>query len=187
MTYLSKGIVCDGSTEQLLKISHCGGEYILKGMEAALWLNGRYEIAEVESAAEDQAAGHLQRMGLVECEEDGTPISIYRILTRCILCPAVSKRVSLPLRGLEKQIMTWMAKAGLHLTLAELIYLIAHDVAPAEELLYAENRQALVERIYTMPTVADCILESQMEKADCRDTVVRTVLQLLKKKRIVIL
>lgn len=187
MAYLSKGIVCSGSTEQLLRISHCGSEYTLKGKEAALWLNGRYGIATAQSVLEEQAVGHLQRIGLVECEEEDSAICKYRILAKCILCPVASKGVSLPLRGLEKRVMTWMTKAGLHLSLAELICLIDHDVAPADELLYAANRQTLVERIYTVDTIADCILETQMEAAACRDSVVHTVLRLLKKKKIVIL
>lgn len=187
MTYLSKGIVGNGSTEQLLIISHCGGEYTLKGKEAACWLNGRFETSTVKSVVEEHAVGHLQRIGLAECEDEDSEISKYRILTRCILCPAVSKGVSLPLRGLEKRLMIWLTKAGLHLTLAELIYLIDRDVPPSENLLYTSNRQTLVERIYTVDTIADCILETQMEAAASRDAVVQAVLRLLKKKRIVIL
>lgn len=187
MTYLSKGIVCDGSTEQYLKISHCGGEYTLKGREAACWLNGRYETSTAKSVMEEHAVGHLQRMGLVECEDEDSEISKYRILTRCILCPSVLKGISLPLRGLEKQVMIWLTKAGLHLTLAELIYLIDRDVPASEDLLYTSNRQALVERIYTVDTISDCILETQMEAAASRDDVVNTVLRLIKKKKIVIL
>lgn len=187
MIYLSKGIVCNGSTEQLLKISHCGGEFILKEKDAALWLNGRYGTAAVNSAADEHSAGHLQRMGLVECEDGDTMASVYRILTRCILCPAVFKGVALTLQGVEKRVMIWMTKAGLHLSIAELIYLIDHDVIPVEELLYAENRQALVEQIYTVDTIADRILETQMEEALRRDEVLCAVLRLLKKKKIVIL
>ena len=187
MTYLSKGVVCSGATEQLLKLSHCGGEYTLKGKEAALWLNGRYGFFTVTSVADEQAVGHLQRMGLVECEEENSTTCEYRILTRCIPCPALSKGVSLPLRGLEKRVMIWLTKAGLHLTLAELIYLIDHDVPPSDDLLYTSNRQALVERIYTVDTIADCMLETQMETAASRDAVVHAVLRLLKKKKIVIL
>lgn len=187
MTYLSKGIVYRGSTEQLLKISHCGCEYVLKGREAALWLNGRYGISSTQSPVEEQTIVQLHRMGLVECVEDSSSVSVYRILSRCILYPALSKRASLPLHGLEKRVMTWLTKAGLHLTLAELVYLIEHDIAPGEQFLYAANRQALIEQIYTVDTIADCILEIQMESAAGRDAVVLAVLQLLKKKKIVIL
>ena len=83
--------------------------------------------------------------------------------------------------------MIWLTKAGLHLTSAELIYLIDHDVPPSEDLLYTSNRQALVERIYTVDTTADCILETQMEAVASRDNVVNTVLRLIKKKKLVIL
>lgn len=83
--------------------------------------------------------------------------------------------------------MNWLTKAGLRLSTAELIYLVDRDVRPCEKLLYTTNRQALVERIYTVDTISDNVLETQMEAAKRRDDTVQALLQLIKKKRIVVL
>ena len=54
-------------------------------------------------------------------------------------------------------------------------------------LLYAENRQSLIERIYTKGTITDGLLESKMEKAVCRDEIISSILDLIAKKRLVVL
>lgn len=187
MMYLSKGIVCNGSTEQLLRVAHGGYEYELHGKEAELWLNARFGIVRLVSAADERVLGHLQRMGLVECEYEETDVGKYRILTNCVLCPAKRRGLRFPLTSLDQRIMTWLTKAGLRLSTAELVYLVDRKVNPTEELLYASNRQALVERIYTVDTIADNVLENQMASASRRDETVQALLCLLKKKRIVVL
>lgn len=187
MMYLSKGIVCNGSTEQLLRVDHGGYEYELHGKEAALWLNGRFGIAKPASSAEERALEHLQRMGLAECEYEETSLAKYRILTNCVLCPTKRHGIHFPLSGLEQQIMLWLTKAGLRLSTAELVYLVDRNVAPSEDLLYIANRQALVEKIYTVDTIADNVFENQMESAVLRGDTVQALLRLLKKKKIVVL
>lgn len=187
MIYLSKGMVLNGSTEGRLEISRGGQSFLLTGMEAALWLNGRSVFCETHSPAEEQCLRHLIRMGLAEAEENADDTAKYRILSRCVCCPASVKKLVLPLTGTEKTVWTWLEKAGLRLTTAELVYLMEHQIQPEENLLYEENRQALVEAIYTRDTIADNILENQMEAAACRDEVVRVLLQLLKRKRILVL
>lgn len=186
MIYLSKGMVQKESTEERLDISRGGQHFLLTGMEAALWLNGRFSFSAVQSPVEERALQHLVRMGLAESEEDSMT-GRYRILSRCVCCPAKTKKITLPLTQKEKVAWTWLCKAGLRLSTAELIYLLEHQIQPEEKLLYEENRQALVETIYTQDTIADNILENQMETAACRDEVVQVLLQLLKKKRILIL
>ncbi len=188
MIYISKGLVCKGSTEELLKITYRGSSFQLSGALAYCWLNGRYGFARSKSIQEENALRHLKSMGLVECEDTDSDISRYRILSRCILCPAKKQGVALSVLGKEEKIaMTWLTKAGLRLSTAELVYLFENHIQPTEQLLYAENRQALVDRLYTADTIADNVLETQMERAQTRDAVVKTVLGLLRKKRLVVL
>lgn len=184
MIYLSKGIVCEGSTEERLTIAHCGQEFILTGTEAVVWQNGQFEIGHTR---EGWALEHLYRMGLVEYEQEDIALSRYRILSRCICCPGKAKVLQRPLKGAQMHLFIWLTKAGLRLTLAELIYLTEHDILPSENLLYEHNRQTLVETIYTRETIEDNILENKMERAFCRDEVVGQLLQLLKRKRLILL
>ena len=93
----------------------------------------------------------------------------------------------MPLNALESQTLQWLRQAGLRLTMAELVFLREHGIAPSAELLGEENRQALTEAIYTQENIFDNVLEAQMEHASCREEMVRAVLGLLKKKRIVLL
>ena len=71
--------------------------------------------------------------------------------------------------------------------MAELVFLMDRQVKPELSLLGQENKQALIERIYTSETIFDNVLENQMEHAPGRDRIVRAVLSLLKKKHIVLL
>jgi len=185
MIYISKGLVCKGSTEEILEVAHRGQSFQLTGAPAYTWLNGRYGFARSKTFQEENALRQLSRMGLAEYEDEETAVSQYRILSRCILCPV--KKRGLSVLGMEKELLTWITKAGLRLSTAELVYLVEHQIRPIEELLYEENRQALVERIYTVDTIADNLLETQMEQATERDAVVKTILQLLRKKRLVVL
>lgn len=183
MIYLSKGAVCKGSTEERLKIAHCGNEFILIKSEAVLWLNGQFGFAET---SDHGILKHLERMGLVECEQENSVISRYRILTRCVCCPA-KKSSGIFSGALEKELLIWLTRAGLRLSAAELIFLTEKQIKPVENLLYESNRQALVEAIYTPNNISDNLLEFQMERSASRDLVVNALLGLLKKKKLVIL
>lgn len=187
MIYISKGIAGEASTTKLVQVIRGGQNIYLSGKEAELWLRGRFSFAFSQTQAEDLALQHLIRMGLAEAEAEETKATQYRILTRCVCCPSKKAKGSFELFGEEKTILFWLINAGLRLSTAELVYLIENKIEAEPELLYQENRQALVEAIYTADTVADDILETQMEKAQCRDRVVQSLLSLLKKRKILML
>ena len=106
-------------------------------------------------------------------------------LTRCIIVPTVKERVFLSRD--EKFMLAWLRGAGLHLTMAELVFLSEHRVEPSPELLSEGNAQALTERIYTPETIRDNALEKLMERAGCLGEVVNAVMSLLRKKLAVLL
>lgn len=87
----------------------------------------------------------------------------------------------------EKTVLSWLVNAGIRLSTAELVYLIENKVEAGPKFFYPDNRQALVEAIYTVDTITDNILENQMATAGCRDRVVQSILSLLKKKKLLIL
>lgn len=186
MIYLSKGIVQKGSTEQLLNVLHCGQKYELTGTDAAMWLNGRYGFAKVRDIKEQRAVGHLQALGLIESEPENDSIARYRIATRCVFCPADTRKRSVA-RECDKAILFWLRNAGVRLTVAELVYLFERGVEPTKDILYTDNRQKLIERIYTQDTIGDNLLEAQMESAGCRDEIVAGLMRLLKKKQLLVL
>ena len=179
MIYLSKGIVQKGSTEQLLFVLYGGQKFELTGNAATAWLNGRFSFAEALGRNEPPVA-YLQKLGLVETETDNDELSRYRIASRCTT-------ESVVLRAMDKEILQWLKNAGVRLTVAELVYLIENGIKPTQDLLHTDNRQRLIERIYTVDTIADNLLETQMEAAECRDAVVQSLLRLLKKKLVLVL
>lgn len=187
MIYISKGIAGKASTTKLVQVIRGGQNIYLSEKEAELWLRGRFSFSFSQTQEEDRALQHLIRMGLAEAEADETKAAQYRILTRCVCCPSKTAKRSLGLFGEEKAILFWLINAGLRLSTAELVYLIENKIEAEPELLYQENRQALVETIYTVDTVADNLLETQMEQAECRDRVVQSLLCLLKKRKILML
>lgn len=185
MIYLSKGIVQKGSTEQLLFVLYGSQKFELTGNAAAAWLNGRFNFAEALGRNETSVT-YLQKLGLVETETDNDELSRYRIASRCIFCPADTAKTSV-LMAMDKEILQWLKNAGVRLTVAELVYLIENGIKPTQDLLYTDNRQKLIERIYTVDTIADNLLENQMETAKCRDAVVQSLMRLLKKKLVLVL
>lgn len=188
MMYLSKGLVQEKSTGNSLNLARGGREYLLTGIEAAVWLRGWFSFENTKSEIEEKTVSQLHQKGLVEMEEKSEPLQKYRILTRCVCCPI--KRVGRMSAGLgvnERKIDTWLRKTGICLSVAELVYLMEHEIPAAPEYLHAKNRQNLVELIYCENNIQDNLLEQQMEQARCRDEVVSGILELVRKKRIIIL
>lgn len=186
MKYISLGAVMEPSTEHIVKVSHCGIDYTLTQELASLWLDGRFGFAKAENPIELKTLDQLYRMGLVMTADD-SEAGEYRALTHCRMVPVKRKNPYTGLSGEEKTVMTWLREAGLVLTMAELTYLMDRNVQPELGLLGQENKQALVERIYTKDTIFDNVLENQMEHVPSRVKTVKLVLGLLKKKHIVML
>ena len=187
MIYISKGIVQEKSTERTIYVGRCGQVFHLTKVEAQLWLDGRDGFFTTKNASQERALQHLYRMGLVEFEEEDTLVSRYRILTRCVLCAAANSNVSLTVGRFENSILNWLTNAGIRLSMAELVYLHERNIEPTKDLLYTDNRQNLVETIYTRDNIFDNILECQMERAICRDKVTAAIMVLLSQKKIVLL
>lgn len=185
MVYLSKGTVCNKSSERELHISHGRQEFTLTGQQAEVWRNGRFALGYPKTECEENITIQLAEMGLSEYEPEETPICIYRVLTRCIFCASGSGGVRFPLFGAERELMRWIKNAGLRLSTAELIFLAENRIRPTADMLYEKNRHSLTERIYTSGTIYDRILECRMEHAACRDRIVNLLLGLVKKKYLV--
>lgn len=183
MKYISKGCVVQGSTEHIMRVTHFGREFQLTGVKAALWLNGRgkFDATDEANNIQHRELGYLRRMGLIEPGSDGE----YRALTRCIIVPTVKTRTFLS--NNERFILAWLRGAGIHLTMAELVFLYEYHVEPSDELLGDGNAQALTERIYTPETIQEGSLERLMEHAEHRDDAVKAVKSLLGKKLAVLL
>lgn len=186
MKYISKGMVIRNSTEDLLFVSHCGVDFELTGIEAALWLNGRFGFAAADSdILSEMALRQLKRKELIALTDGPGKVGEYRALTQCALVPTVKNKGLL--NAAEKEMLLWLTGAGLRLSMAELVCLQEHSIAPSPALLGVEHRQALTEQLYTKDNIMDNLLELQMEDALKRDEVVATALALLKKKRLILL
>lgn len=186
MLYISKGMT-NKSSGNVLSISRGNQTYRLNGIAAELWDRGRFGFAQTKNIQEENIINSFVKSGLAESEIENTPLGKYRMLTRCVCCPIKSFRPKFLLGALECYLMTWIYKAGIRLSTAELVYLYENKILPSKELLYENNRQTLVERIYTADNISDNILETQMENVRCRDDVVDAIIGLLRKKYIVLL
>lgn len=185
MTYISKGRGKLNFRREL-SVTRCGKTIKLSGLRAELWQRGRCSFATVKTPAEELVLHELSQLGLVETEQTATPTAQYRIMTYCVHCP-VRAFPWFRLSTDERMVLRWLTKAGLRMTVAELIYLKEHNILPTRDLLRPKNRQTLIEKIYTPMNISDNLLEQQMEKAKCRDQVVAVLVSLLKKKRIALI
>lgn len=187
MLYLSKGVLCKDSTTEKVRVARGNTVVTLTGMDADVWLNGRFNMICTYDSDLYAAIRKLSDMGLMEYEDYGGEDAQYQILTRCICCPARTGLIKKKLTQNEKTVMVWLDNAGIRLSTAELMCLVENNVKPDECLFYEENAQTLIETIYTKETIFDNILESRMAQAECRNEIVYALLMLLAKKRIVIL
>lgn len=186
MKYISIGVVGQKSSEHILNISRGSYKFCLTGIQAGLWLNGRYGFSDTNTTQEEKELQQLSKMGLaVIC--DGSYSEEYRALAHCTLVPTEIRYPFLGIKGQENTILKWLCEAGLVLSMAELTYLIDRRIPLQQRLLGSDNAQALVEEIYTKETIFDNILENRMEHSRARDSVVDSVLKLLRKKRIILL
>lgn len=187
MLYLSKGIVIKKSTKQMLCVTRCGTDYMLTGIGARLWLDGRLGVNESEDDQQDMYLKKLQQLGLAELSEETDVLDSYYLLTRCIICPAKLKSVRKPLSYTENKAWQWISKAGLRLTIGEIAKLFTEGLEPIPDLLGKENAQTLTMRLYASDPIFDTTLEIQMEHSPKRDDAVNAVLGLLRKKRIILI
>lgn len=187
MLYLSKGIVIKGSTEHILHISRCGVEFALTGDKAALWLSGRFSYGETSDIQQHTHIMQLCRMGLVEATDGVGLLSVFRLLANCVICPAKPKPIHRPLNADERNLLEWICKAGIRLTISELTLLNERGITPEPSLLGETNRQKLTETLYDADTCYDGTLDALMEASSARDKTVCIIMKLLRKKRIIIL
>ena len=177
MYYLSKGVFIH-QVETLIQVSHRGTVHSLIGESSSLWLSGQRGPRLVVKRTKCFDA--LVELGLVETTEETAELARYRLLTNCIICPIKPyDRSCKPKTAQDQAVLKWIRHAGLRLTVAELIYLAEKQVRPKTSILGKRNRQVLVETIYTTGNIADMVLETQMEHAQCRDHVVNAIYRLL--------
>jgi len=183
MKYLSKGLPLRRSGDTLT-ISHCGKDYELTGERASIWKNGQRGFDAVISGSQYTALQELAKQGLAETNSDTDSESFFRLMVNCVICPVKDKVFTILWNPLEHRLWVWLTKAGLRLTIAELVFLIEKDIKPTAKLLGDRNRQALTETIYTAETIPDGILESRMEQSPARDRTVQAALNLLRKNKL---
>lgn len=187
MIYLSKGILCRYIHEHHIVVRQIDTPKELFGLDARLWMNGRYGFRITQSREEETAVKVLAERWYVCCEQDNNPCSQYRILTRCLLYPS-RRKMRLPLiNRTERKIYRWIKKAGLNLSIAELICLEEKGIEPKREMLYKKNAQKLHDVIYPGSITYAYSLENRMKNSLMRKQTVEAVVGLIQKQRLIVL
>lgn len=179
MLYISKGVAQRGGDAEHVKIDRFGKTYTLEGPSARLWLAGCGGVRE----AGERELQPLVQDGLAAVNGDDADylIRVFRLLSGCILATDTRPRLRRGLAASDRQTLAWLRKAGLRLTAAELCCLNDQGIAPEARYLGTENRQALVERIYTADTIEDGALEACMETSRALPETVGAVLRLFER------
>ncbi len=188
MMYLSKGIVCKRKSKEGVYIRHFGQPIVLSGAEAIMWKNGKLGYAYASTQAEIYLVKSLVKKGVAVSEDRCSEFEKYHALCRCTICANPKLIFSIkPFNKTEKRILTWLRKAGTNLSLPELVCLEDKGIEPKPNLLYRENSTALLKNIYTCYVSIAGELESRMKYSIARKRTVDAVLELLRRKRIVIM
>lgn len=183
MLYISKGQITERNGSRIV-VNLRGRTVALAGEQAHDWLLGHY------------APGYLGRSRLYVLEAEGLVETqpgkqflpeVYRMLLNSVVAPRERK---LPYAGLkedEKTLLRWIREAGLRLTTPELVRIMELELVPEPEYLGTENRQRLVEAIYTTENIADGQMEAGMERSPAMPETVAILLRLLKKRRVILI
>lgn len=183
MLYLSKGLLinqCRGA----ITVNRCGHSHELQNEQARDWLAGHTGVQYLGKAR----LAALERNGLVESQpgKDFTA-EVFHILINSVIAPRQRKLPYWGLEAEEKRMLRWIREAGLRLTAAELVKLTEAGVEPNAQYLGGENRQRVVELIYTKESIFDGALEAAMELSPALPAAINTLLSLFKKKRIILI
>ena len=131
MVYLSRGVARQDATEYRLWVVRGGEDFLLTGMEAALWLNGRFRPAFVHTPYEKRMLRRLVRMGTAVAEEQEGADSVREMLDRCEFCAARASGFRFPIFGAERQVFGWAVKKGACFTVSGLAGLMETGVVPS--------------------------------------------------------
>lgn len=188
MMYLSKGIICKGKSKYGIYIRHFGQPMEIFKEQAVMWQRAQYGFADIITPAELATAEILVKKGIAVIEKGNGDLEKYHALCRCAICAYPKKKLSLiPLKKEEKTLLVWLRKAGTNLTLPELVSLQDKNVKPCRELLYQENAVKLLKIIHPWCVSMAGELESRMKHSVARKRTVDSILELLRKKLIVIM
>lgn len=188
MMYLSRGVSCKRRSKRGIFIRHYGQPLELVGEDAALWKRGRYCFAYAESPSEKKVVKGLFRRGLVVSVPGHSEADKYLALCLSVIYANNNFKFGvLPLSKTEKRILTWLKNAGTNLSFAELMCLEDRGISPKPNLLYRENSIKLMKVIYPQFISIAGDLETRMKHSDVRKRTVDAVMQLLRRRRVIIM
>ncbi len=184
--YISVGAITNEQAYAKFSVSTGNRTYCLTEAQAILWRRGQFGFHSARYASVIPILNQLKRMKLI-VQTDGSEKEEYRALSQCTIIPNENHCSRKFLSKQDKTTLTWIQDAGLILSIAELVFLAENGLTPSDQYLGKENTQALVKAIYTKNPVCDNILESQMENATVCNQTIHSVLNLLRKERIILL
>ena len=179
MLYLSKGSLDSRPIGGLYRVFNRGTIYVLGHRMGRLWRSARAYPHVVPRGAEREVR-RLEEAGLVTVTDEEDDIGRFYLLTNCIICPTETEPCLMLLPRRDRRILTWVKRAGLRLTVGELICLEDRNITPAEDLLGNEGRMNLVMALYTGHMSPDNTLEVMMEHSTARKATVDSIYRLMR-------
>lgn len=147
MVYLSKGLLLKDN-EDCGEVFAQGGAVKVTGTELRYWKMGHAGFAVTESPEEEQIIMEMERSGLVETADPDDYGACTELLLRCIPLPNKKASPAHVISFAEVIVYHWIVKAGVHLTIAEIAYLLMHNIPPTPDVLGDKNIQKLVSLLY---------------------------------------
>lgn len=188
MIYISKGIICKGKSKHGIFIRHFGRPMELVKEEAEAWLKAQFGFAHIYSDEEAKAVHRLEKKGLAIVKDNCSEFELYDALCRGAICANPKKKFEIiPFKDTAKRVLIWLRKAGTNLLLPELVCLEEKGIEPIPSLLYRENSTALLLLIHPHCVSIAGSLENRMRHSVARKRTVDAILELLRRKRIVIM
>lgn len=188
MIYISKGVARKGKNKKGLCIHHFGKPVELYNENALMWQKARYGFAYADTQAEIAVVELLVKKGIAIGENRYSDLDKYHALCRCCIYANPKLIFNLmPLKKEEKRLLVWLKKSEANLTLPELVCLNEKGIKPKKDLLFRKNANKLMRIIYPWYITMTGEMENKMKHSIVRKQTVDSILELLRKKRIVIM
>ena len=171
--YLSRGSRVHETAIYLRGLLH-----ILTPIQMECWTKARNGLYSCSGT--DTVVYGLYQRGLVIYTSSQRPEADHRLLTNALISPVLQGNLA-PVSQTEQWLLDWILKAGIHLTVPELVCLREKGVLPVPALTGEENSLELVETIYGGKAIAESKLELKMELANRREEVVSGIFSLLER------
>ena len=187
MMYLSRGIATKRKKSNSLYVEHLGESIELSKEQAQMWNRAQFGFVYIDTPMEIATVEILVEKGVAVLETDYGDIPKYYALCKChvLINPKRKPHIN-RLTNQEQDLYTLIQKVELNLSVPELVFLTNKNIGP-NELTDRDGLYRVQKIVYSCRAAITGEMETKMRLSRLRNQVVDSLLELLRKKYLIIM